>query len=218
MTTICWDTKKLVSDSQATAGHRARLGTSKKLFVAGPEDKWVIQGDELLVYGFAGSTGNKLVVEDYLIKGVDHTTKIPHLEGGFQILAIAKSGRVWLWGQEKPPAKDAPERRTLQQVLGPYAIGSGSGYAEAAMSIGLDAEQAVRAAINVDTMSGGDLQVWELWQAHITTVPLIAEPQSDLRDQVMEELQKLFVATTDLSPDAVAEKIQQAKDLLSSLN
>lgn len=210
MTTVAYCGKKLASDSQSTSGHKRRLGPAKKIFVATETDKWSVEGKDVAAFGFAGVAASIHLIKACLTAGIKHDTKLADLEGGFSTIIVCKDKTVFCWTCMKDKKKQE-ERYDLIPVTGPYAIGSGSTMAEAAMAIGEDAEVAVRAAIKLDTMSGGDVQVWELWKTDVETVP----DGNGLFKSTLDQMKSIINKPTK-NDEQVLKQIHEVAELLES--
>jgi len=177
MTTICFDGQKLVSDSQATGGAMVIPGGVKKIFEPEEGEYWDVQGNRVIAFGVSGDGKAIESVRDKLRSGVTHTTKIDDLdEVAFGVLLITEDGQCYHWQTHKRQGR--PVHHDLL-LLGPHAaVGSGKTYALAVLSIGKNAEAAVRAACRLDKYSGGELQIFEVppKPAVKSVRPVVAEP------------------------------------------
>lgn len=175
MTCIAWDGKVLAADSQITSnGHRRALGPAQKIFVATPEDNWTIEGKKIQAFGFGGRYAAVALIKSLLTVGVKHDTKVEAKDMQFSILAIAGTGEVFKWIVSNDTKKQE-QMSDIVPVTGPTTIGSGGVFAEAVLAIGMSAVNAVKAAIRLDVMSGGNVNYWEAWKGHLETV-LMPEP------------------------------------------
>lgn len=136
MTTIVYDTKSLVSDSQSTIGDQIYENDCQKLFPnVGP----------FAVLGVAGNYQDAMdvieVIQDFTkvnqVRGLDYE----ELEWNCAMLAITHEGQVWHY-----TGKFSFELRSDI----PFAIGSGASYAMGALAMGADAETAVKVASKFD--------------------------------------------------------------------
>lgn len=177
MTTIVWDGKKLVSDSQATGGIIITPGGLKKIFEPEEGEYWEVQGTKVLAVGISGDGKAIEAVKEKLRTGVTHKTKIDDLdEVAFGVLIIAEDGQCYRWQMNKRQGR--PTHLDLLPLIPPAAVGSGQTYALAVLSIGKSPETAVRSAIRHDKYSGGELQIWEAPPKPATKSvrPVVAEP------------------------------------------
>lgn len=216
MTVIAWDKKTLACDSQITAnGHRRSLGTAQKIIVAGPEDRWVIENKVIQAFGFAGRYSSLPLIKAALTACVWHDTKLESKEYQFSILAIAEDGSVFHWQAGKDPKKNE-ERSDLTPVTGCFAIGSGAVFAEGVLGIGLDSVTAVKAAIKMDVMSGGNIQVWEAWKGNLDAVIMINEHEerSALMDRFIMELKETLNQPYSTDAEMLAQ-LEKMKDILA---
>jgi hypothetical protein len=161
MTSIAFDGKKLVSDSQATAGMIIQPGGLRKIHEPEEGEYWDVQGHRVLAAGISGDGKSIEVVKEKLRTGVTHKTKIDDIdEIGFAALLITEAGQCYRWQVNKRQGR--PLHTDLLHLLPPAAAGSGQTYVLGVLSIGKSAEAAIRAAIRLDKYSGGDLQIWEV--------------------------------------------------------
>lgn len=181
----------------------------QKLFTPGEAENWTVEGKPVTVFGFAGNASAVHVIKASLTDGVKHNTKPTDFEGGFQSLLICKDGSVFCWSYVKDKKKQE-ERNDLVIVTGPYAIGSGAVMAESAMSIGLDAEQAIKAAIKLDIMSGGAIQVYELWKNELSW-----ETEGDNAVKTLLEQMKSIVNKPVNNNDQIIDQLHEAAELLA---
>lgn len=154
MTTIAYDTKTLVSDSRSSMGDIIYEEDAKKIFAdVGP----------FAVIGIAGSYQDAMdtikIISDYT--QVDHIRGIPVEElGESNLIGITYEGELWSY------AGDMSCRLREDK---PFAIGSGSQYALAAMDLGKTAEEAVKYASTRDMYTNDVTQV----------AALFTEPEED---------------------------------------
>jgi len=148
MTTVVYDCKCLVSDSQSTVGEEIYGEDCQKIFPdVGP----------FAVLGVAGNYQDSKdvidVISDYTkieqILGLD----FKDLEWNCSMIAITYRGEIWHY-----TGKYSFE---LRQDI-PFAIGSGAPYALGAIHAGADAKQAVLAAARYDLYTNDLLQVAQL--------------------------------------------------------
>lgn len=161
MTTVSFDGKRLVSDSQATVGTRRRLGPAKKIHVAGKDDNWTLLGKKVLAFGFAGNGGALNWITQSLTKGVGAEQPVTAKEISFSVIAVTDTGDAFYWNVSKH-LKNAEDRHEVTPVTGPIAIGSGAVIAETVLALGKSAKKAVKAAMQQDIHTGGALQVYRV--------------------------------------------------------
>lgn len=145
MTTVVYDSKSLVSDSQSTIGEEIYEEDCQKLFPdVGP-------------FAILGVAGNYQDASD-VIKIVKDFTNIDQilgldfkeLEWDCAMIAITNQGEIWHY-----TGKYSFELRPDI----PFAIGSGASYALGAMHAGADAQGALLAAARFDLYTNSTLQV-----------------------------------------------------------
>ena len=132
MTTIAWDGIRIASDSRTICGGVIVNDHERKLFK--------LDGGAFL--GTCGETCRAAELIDWITTNTKHS--------GIEISGLYVDGsRGYLYeGCTK-----------AQRVKPPYAIGSGAGYALAAMRAGADAVKAVRIAAGLDPGTGGRVRV-----------------------------------------------------------
>lgn len=149
MTTIAYDTKSLVSDSQSTlSGEQIYEEDCQKIFPeVGP----------FAILAVAGNYQNAMdvidVVKDYA--KIDHILGLDFKSLGWQcsMLAITYDGKLWHYTGDKS--------FELRPDL-PFAVGSGAEYALGAMAAGADAATSVSIASRFDLYTNNNLQVVDL--------------------------------------------------------
>jgi ATP-dependent protease HslVU (ClpYQ) peptidase subunit len=137
MTTIVICGDEIACDGRATIGDRIDTDSLCKIF---PTDQgWV---------GCAGDQHDIFILKSYFDGEVD---VLPD-ELDCMALRLPRKG---------PPKRITVSNRCLVEctVSNKYAIGSGSGYALAAMKAGATAKQAVKIATELDIRSGGKIVV-----------------------------------------------------------
>lgn len=191
MTVIAWDKKILAADSQATAnGSRRSLGNVQKIHVASPSDTWTIEGKKIQAFGFAGRFSASFLIKSLLSKGIKHDTEIDAKDLRFTMLAVGEAGDVFLLVVSNDSKKN--EKMTdLTPVTGPIAIGTGGVFAEAVMAIGMSSVDAVKAAIKLDVMSGGEVAYWEAWKGNLSTAVFIEQNPHPLNALYLELVETL---------------------------
>lgn len=160
MTTVAFDGKKLVSDSQGTVGSRRRIGAAKKIYTAPEDAKWSLLGKRVIAFGFSGSGGALPWIEQALERGVKVEQPITAKELTFQAIIIVESGDAYQWVVQR--STKGEDTHSIVPVTGPIALGSGATIAEAAMILGKGAKGAVKAAMLLDTSTGGELQIYKV--------------------------------------------------------
>lgn len=160
MTTVAWDGKLLVADSQSTVNGLATLSVSTKIFLPpeGVLTKWTIQGESVAAIGLAGCAMAQYTFTDMLAEGLTHRSPVPKESSSFAALVITHTGKCFRFNYRKKDGEGPSVQLSFSN--GKDAIGSGGSFANAVMSINIDAGLAVQAAINVDPSSGGSLQIW----------------------------------------------------------
>lgn len=181
----------MAADSQATAnGHRRSLGNAQKIYVAGTNDNWTVEGKKIQAFGFAGRYSAVPLIKGLLTNGVKHDTEPSVKDMRFTILAVAETGDVFLWVVSNDSKKNE-KTADLTPVTGPIAIGSGCVFAEAVLAIGMSAVDAVKAAIRLDVMSGGEVSYWEAWKGNLSTAVFIEQNPHPLNALYVELVQTL---------------------------
>jgi ATP-dependent protease HslVU (ClpYQ) peptidase subunit len=145
MTTIAYDGKTLVSDSQSSIGSLKYEDDCQKIFPnVGP----------FAALGVAGSYQDCMdiinVISEY--NKIDHIRSLDFKELNWQaeMIGITHEGQVWHYSGNRS--------FELRPDL-PYAVGSGADYALGAMAVGADATSAVLAAAQLDLYTNDKLQV-----------------------------------------------------------
>jgi len=191
MTTIAWCGKILAADGQSTInGNRRLLSNSQKIHVATAEDNWTIEGKKISAFGMAGRPSALNLVKETLTTGLKHDTKITEKDTSFAIIAVAETGEAFKW-QVTNDSKKQLQHVDLLPVTGPMAIGSGGVFAEAVLSIGMSAVDAVKAAMKLDVMSGGEISYWEAWKGNLSTAIFIEQTPHPLQSLYEELVQTL---------------------------
>lgn len=148
MTTIAYDGKTLVSDSQSSIGDLKYEADCQKLFPdVGP----------FVVLGVAGSYQDCMDI----IEVISEYNKINHirsldfkeLDWKAEMIGITHEGQVWHY---------SGNRSFELRADVPYAVGSGADYALGAMAVGATATEAVLAAAKLDLYTNEVLQVAEI--------------------------------------------------------
>jgi len=139
MTTIAYRNGILAADTLVTEQGR-RVGRTTKIFRHGE-----------LLWGFAGALQHRDVVASWLSAGLPGDTPLMETRKGARSDAlIIFDGRLICFDEHGADSMALPQF---------YAIGSGAPYALGAMAHGASAEEAVRAAMNLDLYTGGDVTV-----------------------------------------------------------
>lgn len=150
MTTVVWDGTTLASDSQATMCWGEIVQTPvKKIY---PLEGGKYRDHNILGVGVAGSASNVLHVMDWLkagapIEGLEGVGGPDTILQGSAVIIVTDGGVYLLDSSNRPMV-----------ITDRFALGSGSTYANSALLMGLNAEEAVRHAIKLDAGSGGDIQ------------------------------------------------------------
>lgn len=162
MTTIAVSEGMMASDGQATKGWMAMPGNFKKIHFPDPETEyWEANGVKIIAFGVCGQAHSIEYIKEYLRKGVDYRTRVTHEdELDFEAILITERHEVFAWSIYANKEKRGEEQFLLPVNI-PYASGSGSRFAMAAMCVGQNAAKAVKTAIKLDVMSGGDVAVFE---------------------------------------------------------
>jgi len=144
MTTIAYDGKSLASDSRSCIGGMIYEEDAQKIFTErGP----------FAVLGIAGDYQAAMDVMDMIgeFTNIEHIRGIPPEEiGNVSILAVTKDGRLWSYA-----GSASCELRGDR----PFAVGSGSDFAIAAMDLGKSAKEAVEYAATRDPNTNSVTQV-----------------------------------------------------------
>lgn len=135
MTTVVWDGKTLAADRQLTSDEVVRGGCSKIFNYK--KDKYL---------SGCGCYYEITATAEYF-KDIEKNDK-PSIEESEFILLDTKQKRVWMLDKRLIPIT----------VDSPFAIGSGSHFALAALTMGLDAVSAIRLASKLDINTGGGIE------------------------------------------------------------
>ena len=142
-TTIAWDGHTLAADSQRTKGAEKMLGVNK-IHRCENRKAWV---------ACAGST-------DAIESFIDWYEKAPS-----EPSRTAKSFVLWQCDIECIIVHDDGHceahntvDRSINDVLGPTAVGSGEAFAQGAMAAGATAEQAIAIVEKLDLFTGGPIR------------------------------------------------------------
>lgn len=153
MTTIAWDGKTLAADSLATSSGMVVSTNEQKIFVPQGED-WSVNGHPVAAFATAGDCGCEFEIAELLKEGITYSTKYSPAFDFACIIITEDNECVLLY-------KDAgSEFAKISRQDGFYAIGSGYAIATTAMHLGKSAIEAVNAAIQIDTTSGGNISVF----------------------------------------------------------
>lgn len=213
ITTVCWDTNTLVTDSKGSLNGTAMIAGVRKLFTPTEDDYWEIMGVKVLAFGFAGDYDLVPWVKEALQNNFTHRTRLDNMaEGNFTAIAITEKKEVWYFGMSRSP-KHGTNVHILSPVSGPYATGSGGAVATAVLSIGRTAKEAVKQAIRLDNHSGGDLQIWEfpgvpdvLSKRPIEPDDQLLFSKAEVREIIDEAISKV---NKRLEPPTTTEKVEQ---------
>ena len=191
MTTICWDGKVLATDSKASQRDIAMIGDHKKLYLPTADQYWEIQGTKVLAFALAGDPDVLPWVLEALEKGVTHRTGLEDIqETDFVTLCITEKGEAWYFGLSRN-ARQGRNTVILSPIFGPGSAGTGQVIANAVMSIGRSARDAIKQAIRLDNHSGGAIQSWDF--------PGVPEVLST-RPVVVEEKPATQIDTSKMTP------------------
>jgi len=159
MTTVVWDGKELVSDSQITSMDTAELAPFRKIHTPEEDEYWEVKGVKVLAFGLAGDAMAIDYIREKLNAGINFRTKFDDAHDlVFRAVLINEKGEAFLWTVIKNKERNR-ERNELLPMLPPIAIGSGREFALGVMATPKgDARAAVKAAIRLDVGSGGNLQ------------------------------------------------------------
>ena len=138
MTTIACDGKSLAADGMATCNG---IVTDRNMIKI-----WKLKDGRLL--GCAGDAGTAIAFREWLEGG-----EKPELNDNFDALVLNRDGECFYYS--RPNLVPVPAEL-------PTAIGSGMGFAIAAMDAGATAVRAVEIACGRDTLSGGHITVLHL--------------------------------------------------------
>ena len=163
MTTICYDGRELVSDSQATVGDAIGIAPFRKIHQPEEGEYWEIYGTKVLAFGLTGDAGSIEYIKDKLSEGIDHRTRFSHEDGDliFRAIVINENADAFLWRVVKTKERDR-NKTELLPMLPPVAIGSGQSFAQGVLAIGKSAKQAVKTAMRLCPYTGGALQIFEI--------------------------------------------------------
>lgn len=160
MTTICFDTRTLATDSKASQGGVAMIADHQKIYLPEAHEYWEIQGVKILAFALAGDPDALPWIKEALEAGVTHRTTLDEIDDtDFVIIAVNELGQGWYFGLERN-ARRGQDKVILSAPTGPIAAGSGQIIANAVMSIGRGAKEAIKQAIRLDNHSGGEIQTW----------------------------------------------------------
>lgn len=142
MTTIAYRDGWIVGEGRETVGERVDRDNCKKLYRL-PNGS---------IFGGAGATHKCIALRQELIKRIrSKPFVLPSLD--FKgITALFVDGLKCFFY----------EKGMWDEIKIPYAIGSGAGFALAAMDAGASAEEAVRIACKRDIYSGGRIQKYKV--------------------------------------------------------
>jgi hypothetical protein len=149
MTTIAWDGSTLAADSQSTSGDVICSLKEKKIYQPSESGTWTVNGETVWAIGCSGDCGAEEELQAIMETGLNYATQfLPTFS--FTALAIVGKERAFIISKDK-----GEDRASISLQLDPYAIGSGSMIARAAMRCGKSAIEAVHVAIEMDVYSGG---------------------------------------------------------------
>jgi len=156
MTTIAYDGRYFVTDSQQTAGS-VNLGNIKKVYTKAKD------GD-LIVAAIAGD-GDKIksickrqlfdIWNDSIVEEINVIFEPPEKGRiGFWVMAIDPTDLKVVW-------QLTHGEKTAVEIQAPYALGSGELFAMGAMGCGVDAMDAIRVAAKFNIYTNDILQIFD---------------------------------------------------------
>lgn len=134
MTTLVFDGKRLVCDSQVTTENYADTSGYDKLFKVCFDDESI---------GWVSGVGDYSEIRCFVDSGLEPLCD----EAESEILVLYESGECWYY-----------DANGCYEITKPTALGSGAGIARGAMLAGADAIRALEIAIELDPMTGGAIQ------------------------------------------------------------
>lgn len=163
MTTVCFDGKTLVSDSQATAGDSFIVtNIAKKVHTPKEGEYWDYNGRRVLAFGLAGDPSSIEYIKEGLSEGLTHKTSFSassYME--FDALLVMEDATSvifsgWL--------NNGVQTYHSFEAEVPACIGTGTPFALAVIESNKknQAVKGLKAAIKFCAYTGGDLQIWEL--------------------------------------------------------
>lgn len=141
MTTVATDGRTLAVDSQWTGQFSCPGGMSKVLYHDGH------------IYGACGVDSSIYKFFEWVKAGQPPERPMINMgEADMSAIELTPTGRLFIWYSD------------LTRVPGPipYALGSGGGFAMAAMLSGKDPRAAVKIAAQLDPHTGGAVKVYEV--------------------------------------------------------
>ena len=135
MTTIATDGHSMAGDGRISEGDRISCDDYQK----------VRKLKDGRIVGFSGNAYNWDAFADWLVQGGD----LPKVDDQFGCIVLTPEVQILTYDEHG---------RTFVETA-PYACGSGSSYAIAAMDLGCSPEEAVEAACKRDLFSGGKITV-----------------------------------------------------------
>lgn len=163
MTTVCFDGKSLVSDSQATAGENFIVtNIAKKVHTPEEGEYWDYNGRRVLAFGIAGDPSSIEYIREGLNEGLTHKTAFSassYME--FDALLVMEDATSVIFSGYMNNGVQTYHSFPAEV---PVCVGTGTPFALAVIdhSKNNQAERGVRAAIKFCAYTGGDLQIWEL--------------------------------------------------------
>lgn len=156
MTTIAWDGVVLASDTQSTTGDILCSLKEKKIFQPKENEMWNINGEKIQAFGAAGDCGCETAIIEHLVTGMNYKSDFPEVMS-FSAIAIVGKNISYLIFKEK-------DKKTASISLHRdfFSVGSGSVIARTAMSLGRNAIEAVKVAIDMDVYSGGGVNPYRI--------------------------------------------------------
>lgn len=166
MTIVCYDGKKMITDTLAATGDMKFPGNFQKIYHPAEDEYWEINKTKVIAFGFSGGLTAVPYVRDLLNQGVTYRTLIkPDIDLIFEVICVLETGEAYVLSTEPARAKGPGAHEFVMiPVTLPVAVGSGAPYAFAAMGPKdkNQAEKGVEAAKRLCPFCGGDTAVWEL--------------------------------------------------------
>lgn len=151
MTTIAYDGRYVVADGRSTVGNLVTGKKARKIWIV---DLTINGLTEKAVFAGAGSYQSINMVRSHLEReDFLEAEAVPELEpGSFSGIVVLQDGRCFV----------LEDRLVPMEQEWPVAIGSGTDYAMAAMTMGKTAIEAVDLACELDVYSGGELMMVDI--------------------------------------------------------
>lgn len=171
MTTIAFDGRYVAADGRMTRSDIVCSSTVKKLHLVSVNLRGVKQ--EVLAFGAGSWQGIYAVLEWMKVNDVfDISPELPRPSFGEEhtqdVSFIKRGGELYCLDDLSRPSPDSA----------PYSEGSGLPFAQMGMDMGMNAVDAVKAAMRMDVFSGGDITCFDtvdwVWVNPETLEPLQA--------------------------------------------